>query len=144
MFKIISILLVFVSTISFSQNEMTEIPFRQLTGNLIDVSGAPFPGQNVMIKGTNIGTQTDFDGNFCLTIPKNTTVFIELPFCFDQILREIKPNDNNIRLQLEKQKRKTRKATRKYNKVKSRLDALLFIIYNSSNYKATGDICNKT
>ena len=104
MFKIISILLVFVSTISFSQNEMTEIPFRQLKGNLIDVSGAAFPGQNVMIKGTSIGTQTDFDGNFCLIIPKNTTVFIELPFCFDQILREIKPNDNEIMLQLEKGK----------------------------------------
>jgi len=65
----------------------SEFEFRKLTGNLVEENGQPLPGQTVMIKGTEIGTTTDFDGNFCLIIPKDKTVFIELPFCFDKIFR---------------------------------------------------------
>lgn len=35
-------------------------------GNIVDPAGVPLPGVNVVIKGTNTGTSTDFDGNFTI------------------------------------------------------------------------------
>lgn len=134
-------ILILISVSAYSQAEKAEIEFRKITGNLIDDEGVPFPGQSIIIRGTTIGTQTDFDGNFCLTIPKNMTVFISLPFCFDQILREIKPSDENIKLKIGKEKRKTRKATRNWNKIETKLTPELREIYNSDKYKNDGNIC---
>ena len=57
---IINILVVFLaSTISFAQ---------QVSGIVTEAdSGAPLPGATVLVKGTNIGTTTDFDGVFQLS-----------------------------------------------------------------------------
>ncbi|MCB0371997.1 MAG: mucoidy inhibitor MuiA family protein [Muricauda sp.] len=41
---------------------------KKVVGTITDESGAPLPGVNVMIKGTNKGTQTDFDGNYSLEV----------------------------------------------------------------------------
>ena len=41
---------------------------RTVTGIVTDESGQPLPGCNVLIKGTNIGTQTDFDGRYTLQV----------------------------------------------------------------------------
>jgi len=41
---------------------------KRVVGTVTDESGQPLPGVNVVIKGTNKGTQTDFDGNYELTI----------------------------------------------------------------------------
>jgi TonB-linked SusC/RagA family outer membrane protein len=38
-----------------------------VTGTVTDQSGLPIPGVNVLVKGTNNGTQTDFDGNYKIT-----------------------------------------------------------------------------
>ena len=46
-----------------------QIAFAQektVTGNVSDASG-PLPGVTVVVKGTNAGTQTDFDGNYSIT-----------------------------------------------------------------------------
>ena len=37
-----------------------------VTGKVTDEANFPLPGANVIIKGTSIGTQTDFDGNFTI------------------------------------------------------------------------------
>ncbi|WP_025667653.1 TonB-dependent receptor [Aquimarina megaterium] len=39
-----------------------------LTGKVITGDGVPLPGASVLIKGTDRGTQTDFDGNYTLEI----------------------------------------------------------------------------
>ena len=39
---------------------------KTITGKVTDESGSPLPGVNVIIEGTNRGTQTDFDGNYSL------------------------------------------------------------------------------
>lgn len=39
---------------------------KEVTGTVLDDSGMPLPGANVLIKGTTAGTQTDFDGNFAI------------------------------------------------------------------------------
>ena len=41
---------------------------KQITGTIIDESGAPLPGANILVKGTTNGTQTDFDGHFSLKV----------------------------------------------------------------------------
>ncbi|MGW9686358.1 mucoidy inhibitor MuiA family protein [Flagellimonas sp. 2504JD1-5] len=41
---------------------------RKITGTVVDASGAPLPGANVVVKGTSKGTTTDFDGNFELDV----------------------------------------------------------------------------
>ena len=37
-----------------------------VSGTILDENGFPLPGVNIIIKGSSIGTQTDFDGNFKL------------------------------------------------------------------------------
>mgnify|MGYP000129663425 CR=1 FL=1 len=41
---------------------------KKVTGIVTDQSGQPLPGVSVLIKGTNKGTQTDFDGNYSIEI----------------------------------------------------------------------------
>src|SRR5690606_17280602 len=38
-----------------------------ISGTVSDESGQPLPGVSVIVKGTNKGTITDFDGNYSLT-----------------------------------------------------------------------------
>jgi hypothetical protein len=44
---------------------------KRITGIVVDVSGEPVIGANVMEKGTINGTVTDVDGNFSLTVDDN-------------------------------------------------------------------------
>ena len=47
---------------------MVQITFAQektVTGKVSDASG-PLPGVTVVVKGTDTGTQTDFDGNYSI------------------------------------------------------------------------------
>lgn len=49
----------------------------EVSGVVLDSDGT-LPGANVLVKGTTIGTSTDFDGNYSITLPKsgsNTLVF---------------------------------------------------------------------
>jgi TonB-linked SusC/RagA family outer membrane protein len=47
-----------------------------VNGIVLDETGAPLPGANVQVKGTNLGTITDFDGNFSLEIPSSESVIV--------------------------------------------------------------------
>lgn len=42
---------------------------RTVTGTITDNSGLPLIGANVLVKGTTVGTITDIDGNFSLSVP---------------------------------------------------------------------------
>ncbi|CAL67804.1 SusC/RagA family TonB-linked outer membrane protein [Christiangramia forsetii] len=57
--SILTLLLAFVVQITFAQQQT-------ITGTVTDEDGLPLPGVNVLIKGTNTGTQTDFDGNYSI------------------------------------------------------------------------------
>lgn len=54
---------VYDKKINFIYNPMVKM----VTGVVTDNSG-PIPGVNVMVQGTNIGTQTDFDGRYTIKI----------------------------------------------------------------------------
>lgn len=45
-----------------------------ITGRVYDLTGTPLPGANVVEKGTTNGTQTDFDGNFSISVADGNAV----------------------------------------------------------------------
>ncbi|MCM4156291.1 TonB-dependent receptor [Gramella sp. AN32] len=47
---------------------------QSVSGTVVDQNGMPLPGVNVFVKGTNTGTQTDFDGNYSLDVPTDQTL----------------------------------------------------------------------
>ncbi|WP_299669162.1 SusC/RagA family TonB-linked outer membrane protein [uncultured Polaribacter sp.] len=75
--KIKVTLLVFFTTsfsVLFSQNITVK-------GSVVDEIGSPLPGVTILIKGTNKGTSTDFNGNYQLVVTKGRTlVFSSLGF----------------------------------------------------------------
>jgi len=53
------LLLMIINQLSYSQE-------RTVTGTVLDNTGLPLPGASVLVKGTQSGTQTDFDGKFSI------------------------------------------------------------------------------
>ncbi|WP_299799404.1 TonB-dependent receptor [uncultured Maribacter sp.] len=45
-----------------------------ISGTITDAGGQPLPGVNVLIKGSTVGTQSDFDGNYTIDIADGTTL----------------------------------------------------------------------
>lgn len=67
----IGLLLLLFSFLSMMAQE------RAIRGVVKDTSGEPIIGANVMVKGTNIGSATDINGNYTLTVPSSSnTLFI--------------------------------------------------------------------
>ena len=55
-----------------SQSNTTEMQqSKKITGKVVDDQGEAIPGATVMVKGTTVGTVTNIDGIFSLTIPAN-------------------------------------------------------------------------
>ena len=54
---ILTLLIVLIAHVTYAQDITA-------TGTVTDQAGLPIPGVNVLVKGTTIGTQTDFDGKF--------------------------------------------------------------------------------
>ncbi len=52
----------FYNSIAFSQNS------GNLSGTIVDETGEPIIGVSILVKGTAMGTVTDFDGNFSLQL----------------------------------------------------------------------------
>lgn len=61
------ILLIFslISLAGFAQDASNK---KNVSGTVVDFSGVPIPGVNVIEKGTNNGVVTDFDGKYSLTV----------------------------------------------------------------------------
>lgn len=66
--KALLLLFILTSGITFSQSKEYSGIVKAKSDNL------PLPGVNVIIKGTIIGTQTDFNGNFKISVPDSLNV----------------------------------------------------------------------
>ncbi|WP_136482004.1 SusC/RagA family TonB-linked outer membrane protein [Cognatitamlana onchidii] len=80
-----------ISAFGFSPNELTldaenhvesekievpdEIQAIEISGVVSDVDG-PLPGVNIVVKGTTTGTQTDFDGNYAISVSGSNPVLV--------------------------------------------------------------------
>ena len=55
----------------------TDINFdKTITGNVTDENEEGLPGVNILVKETTIGTVTDVDGNYSLTVPDDATTLV--------------------------------------------------------------------
>lgn len=59
-------------SISFVSGSMEQ---QVITGTVFDSQG-PLPGASIVVKGTTVGTQTDFDGNFTLDLEQDDAVLV--------------------------------------------------------------------
>ena len=57
---ILSILLLFFCGLTYAQTT--------ITGTVVDDNNLPIPSANIIVVGAAVGTVTDFDGNFTLTV----------------------------------------------------------------------------
>ncbi|PIE99966.1 MAG: SusC/RagA family TonB-linked outer membrane protein [Maribacter sp.] len=58
-----------------------------LTGSVIDEEGLPIPGASIVIKGTNVGVATDFDGHYSINAePGDTLVVSFIGFATQEIV----------------------------------------------------------
>src|SRR5690606_10233701 len=59
----------------------------QIIGKVVDEAGLPVAGATILIKGTNIGVATDFDGSYTILVPnrENILVFSALGFVTQEI-----------------------------------------------------------
>ena len=62
----------------------------KIIGKVTDETGLPMAGVSVRLAGTNIGTVTDFDGNYSITVPstESVLVFSSLGFARKEIIVE--------------------------------------------------------
>ncbi|MCG8321283.1 MAG: TonB-dependent receptor [Cytophagales bacterium] len=60
---------------------------KQISGTVTDENGEGLPGVNILVKGTTIGTITDSDGNYKLSIPDDarTLVFTYVGYITEEI-----------------------------------------------------------
>ncbi len=65
------ILLMLIVLIGFSGNLMAQ---KVVTGKVTDEDQNPLAGVSVQVKGTTVGTLTDADGNFSLTVPADARI----------------------------------------------------------------------
>ncbi len=82
----LTLLLALTVQISFAQE-------KTVTGTVSDASG-PLPGVTVVIKGTNVGTQTDFDGNY--SVKASTGSIIQFSFIGFTSIEKTVGTSNNI------------------------------------------------
>ena len=88
---ILTLLMAFIVQITFAQ-EMT------ISGTVTDQSGLPLPGVNIVIKGTNTGTQTDFDGNYSIKANRGSVLsFSYLGFATQE---QVVDNQDVVNIQL--------------------------------------------
>lgn len=65
--------------IILKEEEASQLPVEQqqqksISGKVTDSSGETLPGVSIIVKGTTIGTITDFNGNFTLEVPQNASL----------------------------------------------------------------------
>ena len=47
---------------------------------MVDKDNAPLPGVTVLVKGTSLGTATDINGTYKLSIPDQQSIVLEFSF----------------------------------------------------------------
>ncbi len=89
--------------ISARQQEVNQTT-KKITGVIVDESGEPVIGANVVVAGTTQGTITDFDGNFSLDASENSTLEISYIGFLTQKVSLKGKNDLHIVLKEDSQK----------------------------------------
>ena len=70
----------------------------RIEGRVLDELGEGLIGAGVLIQGTNIGTITDMDGNFSITVPSGTTLEIS---CVGYATQEVQVTGQRMTIQMQ-------------------------------------------
>ena len=88
----------FNSVVTELNNDVSQQKSKRITGTVIDDTGLPVIGANVVQKGTTNGIITDVDGHFSLEIPEDATLEISY---IGYLSKEIQVNNQrNIQVNL--------------------------------------------
>lgn len=90
---IILFVLILFASLSYGQE-------RSISGNVVDETGDPIPGVNVIIKGSMKGTVTDVNGDFSISVPQDTKTLTFSFIGFETMDLDVKSkNDVNVKLE---------------------------------------------
>ena len=67
---------ILIKEIAVSESIKKKVQEHQISGVVVDKDGNPLPGASIMEKGTINGTETDFDGNFSLTVSNENAILV--------------------------------------------------------------------
>ena len=73
---------------------------RTISGNVSDEEGVPLPGVNVVIKGTDTGTSTDFDGNYSISVSDSDVITFSYVGFIDQEIEVANAESFDISLEM--------------------------------------------
>ena len=90
--RIITLALVLVSNIAFAQS-------KEITGVVYDESNMSLPGASVIVKGTNSGTSTDFDGIFFINASEGDEIEVSFMGYTSKVIKIGSSANYNITLQ---------------------------------------------
>lgn len=121
----------------FCQINEIKTEFRKVSGI---VRGYDIPKDGILVSyvGLNLAVTTDSNGYFCLTVPNNKSVFIEVPICRGLTMQEVKITDNSIIFEVTSPEEKTDyalKSERNWERIKENLQPELKKIYESTEYQ---------
>ena len=71
---------------------------RKVSGTVLDDTGLPLPGVNVIEQNTSNGTQTDFDGNYTISIQGGRNLLYSY-VGFEPVIKPIHSSNINVRMQ---------------------------------------------
>lgn len=60
----------------FSKTQLAKARQVQIGGRVTDENGAGFPGVNILLKGTSVGTVTDAQGNYTINVENENSVLV--------------------------------------------------------------------
>ena len=72
---------------------------KKITGIINDSSGLPAPGVTILVKGTTIGTQSDFDGKFAIIVPDDNAILV-ISFVGFNNMEVVVGNQNTLQISL--------------------------------------------
>ena len=89
-----TIVIVFAFTLCYAENP----PFTT-TGNVSDQNGEPLRFASITVKGTMIGTLTDWDGNYSFTVPTADAILVcsYVGYITEEIIRHVQINNFVLR-----------------------------------------------
>jgi TonB-linked SusC/RagA family outer membrane protein len=88
-------------TVASQQNQQQERI--QIRGKITDVNGEPIIGANIFVPGTTIGTVSDVEGNYVLSVPRGSVVRFSYLGYVDQEFTVAEPTTLNVQLEEEVQ-----------------------------------------
>jgi len=96
LFFLICLAVVSSSAVLFAQQERT------VTGTVVDEANAALPGASIVVKGTTIGTASDLNGRFSLTVPEGATTLVVSFIGMEPVERPITSEPMMITMELAK------------------------------------------